>query len=434
MTKKNPFILEHNNKSHKGVLSRKRQESRFRFYGYFSIFLSVMFLTVLLYSIISKGYTAFYSHEILITIDLSSYHNHSTKKELFLEKVNFQKLTKDSIKRSYPKATKRKDVFDLFDLYSRNASYEVEDFITNLIRTDKISDYKYNDFKIDVWVTASSLLDIYLKSNGEENSSKINDFQKGFIKKMNNSNKIKLGVNTNFLSLGDSREAEMAGIWGSLKGSLFLIFVCMITSLPIGIAAAIYLEEYAPKNKIRLITEVLINNLAAIPSIVYGLLGLALFINFAGLQRSSALVGGLTLSLLILPVIIVSSRNALSGVPPSIRQAAIGLGASRTQIVFHHVLPLALPGIITGTILSMARALGETAPLLMIGMVAFIKDVPHAITDVATVLPVQIYIWSDLPEKGFSEKASAAIMVLIAFLIIINSLAVYLRKKFEYKW
>jgi phosphate transport system permease protein len=233
---------------------------------------------------------------------------------------------------------------------------------------------------------------------------------------------------------GDSREPEAAGIWGAVLGSAFTLLVTIGLSLPIGIAAAIYLEEFASRNRWTDLIEVNINNLAAVPSIVFGLLGLAVFINLFGLPRSSPLVGGLVLTLMTLPVIIIAGRSALKSVPPSVREAALGIGASPVQMVFHHVLPLAMPGMLTGAIIGTARALGESAPLLMIGMVAFIVDVPTGLTSPATVLPVQIYLWADSPERAFVERTSAAIMVLLVFLVMMNGLAVYLRKRYERRW
>jgi phosphate transport system permease protein len=242
------------------------------------------------------------------------------------------------------------------------------------------------------------------------------------------------GINWRLFRSGDSREAELAGILGALVGSAFTMLVTLLISLPIGVGAAIYLEEFAPKNRWTDVIEVNINNLAAVPSIIFGLLGLAVFLNFFGLPRSTALVGGLVLALLVLPTIIIASRAALKAVPPSIREAALGVGASHQQAVFHHVLPVAMPGVLTGTIIGMAHALGETAPLLLIGMIAFIVDVPHGVTDAATVLPVQIFLWSDLPEIGFQAKTSAAIIVLLVFLLIMNGAAILLRRRFERRW
>jgi phosphate transport system permease protein len=254
------------------------------------------------------------------------------------------------------------------------------------------------------------------------------------VDKLIEQNRIRSSFNTTFFTAGDSREPELAGIWGAAVGSMFTLAVTLLLSFPIGVAAAVYLEEFAPVNRWTDMIEVNINNLAAVPSIVFGLLGLAVFINFFGLPRSAPLVGGLVLTLMTLPTIIIASRAALKSVPPSIREAALGLGASKMQMVFHHVLPLAMPGMLTGTIIGMAQALGETAPLLMIGMVAFIVDIPTAVTDPSTVMPVQIYLWADSPERAFVERTSAAIMLLLTFLISMNALAVYLRKKFERRW
>jgi phosphate transport system permease protein len=240
--------------------------------------------------------------------------------------------------------------------------------------------------------------------------------------------------NFDFFTNTDSTNAELAGIWGAMKGSFYVLLVTLLLSFPIGVGAAIYLEEFAPKNRWTDLIEVNINNLAAVPSIVFGLLGLAVFLNFFGLPRSAPIVGGIVLSLMTLPTIIISSRASLKSVPPSIKDAALGVGASKMQTITHHTLPLALPGMLTGTIIGMAQALGETAPLLMIGMIAFVMSVPTGIFDNATVMPVQIFLWSDLPARGFMVKTSAAIMVLLAFLITMNAIAVILRKRFERRW
>lgn len=246
--------------------------------------------------------------------------------------------------------------------------------------------------------------------------------------------KLEMRFNTTFFTAGDSREPEQAGILGAMRGSFFTLVVTLLLSFPIGVASAVYLEEFAPQNRWTDIIEVNINNLAAVPSIVFGLLGLAVYINFFGLPRSVPMVGGLVLTLMTLPTIIIASRASLKSVPPSIREAALGIGASKMQMISHHVLPLAMPGMLTGTIIGMARALGETAPLLMIGMVAFIVDIPNGFFDPATALPVQIYLWADSPERAFTERASAAVIVLLGFLIFMNGLAVLLRKKFERRW
>jgi phosphate transport system permease protein len=267
-----------------------------------------------------------------------------------------------------------------------------------------------------------------------ESARRISDPEIAYLERLRGQGIIDGHFNTRFFTSGDSREPELAGIRGALVGSLLTLFVTLVLCLPIGVAAAIYLEEFAPKNRVTEIIEVNINNLAAVPSIVFGLLGLALFLNAFGLPRSAAVVGGMVLALLVLPTIIIAGRAALKAVPPSIRDAALAVGASHQQAVFHHVLPLAVPGIMTGTIIGMAHALGETAPLLMIGMVAFIVDIPTGITDSATVLPVQIYLWSDLPELAFQAKTAAAILVLLVFLFVMNGVAIVLRRRFERRW
>jgi phosphate transport system permease protein len=267
-----------------------------------------------------------------------------------------------------------------------------------------------------------------------ENERRIGDQEIAWLETLKAKGLVETSFNTGFFTSGDSREAEQAGILGALVGSLLTMFVTLTFCLPVGVGAAIYLEEFAPKNRWTDIIEININNLAAVPSIVYGLLGLAVFLNFFGMPRSSAIVGGFVLALLVLPTIIIASRAALKAVPPSIREAALGVGASHQQAVFHHTLPLAMPGIMTGTIIGMAHALGETAPLLLIGMVAFIVDVPGGFTSAATALPVQIYLWSDLPEVAFQAKTSAAILVLLCVLFAMNGLAILLRKRFERRW
>jgi len=247
-------------------------------------------------------------------------------------------------------------------------------------------------------------------------------------------NKFKKAFNLNFFKHADSREPEISGVGAGIVGSFFTVIVFLICAFPIGVMAGFYLEEFAPKNIFTDIIEVTINNLAAIPSIIYGLLGLIVYLNFLHFPRSSSLVGGMTLALLVLPIIIIATRNAIHTIPPYIKDAAVALGASRVQVIFHHTFPLALPGIMTGTILAISRALGETAPLLMIGMVAFVADVPQKFTDPTSVLPVQVYLWSDSPEPGFAQNTAGAIMVLLLFLLIFNGFAVYIRKKFEKKW
>ena len=246
--------------------------------------------------------------------------------------------------------------------------------------------------------------------------------------------KLSKGFDPGFLARSDATDPQQVGIWGALKGSMLTMLVTLALAFPIGVLAALYLEEYAPRNRWTDVIEVSINNLAAVPSIIFGLLGLGVFLTIFPNMRSAPLIGGLTLALMTMPVIVISGRNAIKAVPPSIRDGAMALGASPVQVVFHHVLPLALPGILTGTIIGMARALGETAPLLMIGMRAFIATPPDGFTDPATVLPVQIFLWSDEIDRGFVERTSAAIIVLLLFLLVMNGLAIYLRNRFEKKW
>lgn len=267
-----------------------------------------------------------------------------------------------------------------------------------------------------------------------ESDRKLNDQEIAWVDHLNSKNMVDSRFNSVFFTAGASREPEQAGLWGAVVGTMFTMVVTLLLSFPIGVAAAIYLEEFAPKNRYTDMIEVNINNLAAVPSIVFGLLGLAVFLNFFGFPRSAPVVGGMVLALMTLPTIIIASRAALKAVPPSIREAALGVGASRIQAVFHHVLPLALPGIMTGTIIGMAQALGETAPLLMIGMVAFIVDIPTGPLDPATVLPVQIFMWADFPEPAFRQKTAAAILILLGFLVTMNLLAVLIRRRFERRW
>lgn len=429
-----PFVLSEKNKTHKGLLKRKRAEMRFRAYGIISIVFSVAFLMFLLGTILGNGISAFEKTIIKVRVDMEP-ELVANKLEPTLENIeglNFRKIISDSFKERLPEAVDRTQVLDMQGLISRGA-YEVakNKVINKFKKTGQVKD-------IVVWLPTSSAVDMVMKDkldlSIDEGLRKISDFQLKMIKKLKFEKAIKRTFNWDFLTTSDSREPEQAGIYGAIVGSFFVIIICMVCAMPVGVGAAIYLEEFAPKTRFKTMIEIAINNLAAIPSIVYGLLGLAIFLNIAGLPRSSALAGGLTLALMVLPVIIVSTRNSIASVPPSIKDAATALGASKMQVVFHHVLPLSLPGIMTGSILSMARALGETAPLLLIGMVAFVRDVPERITEPASALPVQIFLWSDLPEQGFVEKTSAAIIVLLLFLIVANGLAVYLRRKFEYKW
>ncbi|MGD8285174.1 MAG: phosphate ABC transporter permease PstA [Desulfobacterales bacterium] len=405
---------------------RYRMERRFRLYGLVAIILSLSFLTILFGDIIRKGYTAFQQTyiEIDVFFDPEKLHRDS------LISADYQGLVKESLRRMFPEVTGRSDKRALYSLVSSGSSFQLQKMV--LENPDLIGN------TVLVSVPADDDVDMLIKGRMDrhlpEEERRLKDKQIECIDKLNEEGRIRKKFNTTFFTAGDSREPELSGIKGAAFGSFFTLLVTLLLSFPIGVAAAVYLEEFAPKNRLTDLIEVNINNLAAVPSIVFGLLGLAVFLNFFGLPRSAPLVGGLVLTLMTLPTIIIASRASLKSVPPSIREAALGVGASKTQMVSHHVLPLAMPGMLTGTIIGMAQALGETAPLLMIGMVAFIVDIPGGFTDPATVLPVQIYLWYDLPEAAYVERTSAAIMVLLGFLITMNALAVVMRKKFERRW
>jgi phosphate transport system permease protein len=279
-----------------------------------------------------------------------------------------------------------------------------------------------------------SFLRGFISRDTPEVDRRINDKMIGYIDQLVADNRIEYAFSDYLIFGSASRNAEMAGIFGAFVGSMLTLSVCLVLAFPLGVATAVYLEEFAPKNRLTEIIEININNLAAVPSVVFGILGLAIFIGIFGMPRSIPLIGGVVLALMTLPTIIISSRAAIRAVPPSIRDAALGVGASRMQTMLHHVVPLAMPGMLTGTIIGMAQALGETAPLLMIGMVAFIVDVPGSVTDPGTVLPVQIFMWADFAERMFVQKTSAAIIVLLAFLISMNAAAILIRKKLERRW
>jgi phosphate transport system permease protein len=410
----------------RGLKRRYRAERRFKIYGVVAIGLSLSFLGLLFVTIVGNGYSAFQQTEIKLDI----YFDPSEFEGELVADANFPAMVKATLRELFPDVSGRRDRRSLYGLVSPGAAFQVRR--TLLDDRDLIG-------KIEsIWVLADDDVDMLVKGHIDrqvpEDERRLKDNQLAWIDKLVADGRLRKSFNTNFFTNGDSREPETAGIWGALMGSLYTLVVTLLLSFPIGVAAAVYLEEFAPKNRWTDIIEVNINNLAAVPSIVFGLLGLAVFLNFFGLPRSAPLVGGLVLTLMTLPTIIIASRASLKSVPPSIREAALGVGASKNQMVFHHVLPLALPGMLTGTIIGMAQALGETAPLLMIGMVAFIVDIPGGFTEPSTVLPVQIYLWADSPERAFVERTSAAIMVLLGFLITMNALAVVLRKRFEKRW
>lgn len=347
-----------------------------------------------------------------------------------LKAGDYYSLIKSALRDRFPDITSRRDKRKMYGLVSSQASYQ--------LRNKVEADPGLIGQTVKMWLIASDDVDIALKEgitkDIPEDRRRISTTQLNLLSQLKADGDVQSTFNSRFFWAGDSREPELAGIWSALAGSAWTLLVCFLLSFPIGIMAAIYLEEYAPKNKISDFIEVNINNLAAVPSIVFGLLGLAVFLNAFGLPRSSPFVGGLVLALMTLPTIIISSRAALRAVSPSIREAALGVGASQTQTTFHHVAPLALPGMLTGAIVGMARALGETAPLLMIGMVAFIVDAPKSVFEPATALPVQIFLWADSPERAFLEKTCAAIIVLLVFLAIMNLAAILLRRKFQVRF
>jgi phosphate transport system permease protein len=412
-----------------GLARRRRREHLFRLAGLLATTVGIVFLALFFTDLIAKGSSAF--QQTFVQLDVSfDPAVIAPDGSIDLAHADFDGLARDALRKLFPEATSRNQRRDLNRLLSVGAGYQLRDMLAadpGLLGTVQ-----------SVWLPASSNVDMLQKGNIDPSIDAslrpINDAQLAWTAALQQDGRLELKFNRAFFSNGDSREPELAGIRGALMGSFYMLLVTLVLALPVGVAAAIYLEEFAPRNRWSDLIEVNINNLAAVPSIVFGLLGLAVFINWAALPRSAPLVGGLVLSLLTLPVIIIASRAAIKSVPPSIRDAALGLGASRMQVVFHHVMPLALPGVLTGTIIGMSRALGESAPLLMIGMVAFIVDVPGGFSDPATALPVQIYLWADSPERAFAERTSAAIMVLLGFLLLMNLVAVILRKRMEQKW
>ncbi|GMR06587.1 MAG: phosphate ABC transporter permease PstA [Gammaproteobacteria bacterium] len=410
---------------------RYAREKRFQWYGRLAVLTGFVFLFLLLADIVSKGTPAFTQSFIQLSINLDPEQLgvavNATAEELW--QADYAAVIKSSLRKKFPEVTGRKEKRQLYRLISVGAEYDLRDYVVD--HPEDIGQTR------KFWLRAHSEADSYLKGqvniDTPESDRRVKDNQIGWLNQLEEAGLTDTRFNTTFFTAGDSREPELAGIKAALFGSFFTLSVTFLLSFPVGLFAAIYLQEFAPRNRLTDLIEININNLAAVPSIIYGLLGLAVFINFFGLPRSAPLVGGIVLALMTLPTIIITSRAAIQAVSPSIREAALGIGASKLQTIFHHVLPVAMPGILTGAIIGMAQALGESAPLLMIGMVAFIVDVPGSVTDPSTVLPIQIYLWADSPERGFLEKTSAAIMVLLGFLIMMNALAIYLRKRFELK-
>jgi phosphate transport system permease protein len=418
------------------VKKRYAAEKRFRFYGLAMISIGLIFLAILFYTIISAGLLGFQSSQIKVQVPLTAENlgiepGASREDIEAISGFKLTKLARASLHTYLGLADGDRDARARSDgLLSNGVDTQLRDLI--------LDDPAIIGSTVDVWLMAHGNVDPFLKRQISrdlpEERRLLNDQQLGWLDRLAADDRAALKFNTNLFKMGASADPELAGVAVGLIGSFFMMVLVVVIALPIGVGAAIYLEEFAPKNKLTDLVEVNINNLAAVPSIVFGILGLAIFINLLEMPRSAPVVGGLVLSLMTLPTVIIATRSALRAVPPSIKQAALGVGASKMQAIFHHVLPLAMPGILTGLIIGLAHALGETAPLIMIGMVAAVFDIPGGPLDPATALPVQIYMWAGLPERGFVALTSAAIMILLAFLLTMNATAVILRKRFERRW
>ena len=414
------------------MAKRHKRHSRFKWYGRIAIAISISFMLFMFIAIFGRGAGAFQKTMVGVDVEFAEavIDPQGTRVEMDLKQANYKPLILTGLQEVVPGATERKARNRLYKLVSGGAAFDLGERVA--LNPDMIGTTQR------VWIAASSEVDLYIKgkidADSDEAVRRLKDQDVAWVNQLKDAGRVKKKFNRVFFTSGDSRAPEMAGILSAALGSFFSLLVCFLIAFPLGILTAVYLEEYARKTRLTNLIEVNINNLAAVPSIVFGLLGLAVFLNFFNLPRSTPLVGGMVLALMTLPTIIIASRSILRSIPQSTRDAAMGLGASKTQTTFHHVVPLAMPGMLTGTILGMARALGETAPLLMIGMVAFIVDIPKGVTDVATSLPVQIFLWADSPEKGFVELTSAAIMVLLVFLVLMNLFAVYLRRRLERRW
>jgi phosphate transport system permease protein len=393
-------------------------ERRFRLFGLGAVLLSAAFLAFLLVTMIGNGARGFTRTEIRLPIDFA-------RSSLVLDPAALAGFGANA-------AMAGADIEGVTSAaataaFGPSGARMLSDGSWLAVRDAIAADPTILQRRADIWVPAATDIDLAAKGTGSAKAEAVYD-------RLAALEAVRTRPSLSFLTGADATDPTIVGIWGAFKGSLLTMAVTLLLAFPIGVLSALYLEEYAPRNRWTDLIEVSINNLAAVPSIIFGLLGLAVFLNTMNLPRSAPIVGGLTLALMTMPVIVIAGRNAIKSVPPSIRDAALGIGASRIQVVFHHVLPLALPGILTGTIIGMARALGETAPLLMIGMRAFIASPPGGLAQPATVLPVQIFLWSDEVSRGFVEKTSAAIIVLLAFLLAMNGIAIFLRNKFEQRW
>lgn len=411
---------------------RRSAERRFRLYGLAAILGALSTLVLLLATIVGQGASAFIATEIALDIAFTedAIDPGGRREREVLAEADYRALVQVSLLARFPDASERARRRELLAMLGADASYVLRDMV--------LADPRIIGQTRHVWLKASSEIDGLAKGAVDraaaEGDRRVSDRQLAWFDALAKDGRIARRFNSGFLTNADSRAPEEAGILGALLGSALTLAVTLALAFPLGVMAAIYLSLFAPKNRWTDLIEVNINNLAAVPSIVFGLLGLAVLLNTIGLPRSAPLAGGIVLALLTLPTIIIAARIAIEAVPPSIRAAALALGASPLQAALHHIVPLAMPGILTGTIIGMARALGESAPLLMIGMVAFVVDVPETLTDAATVLPVQIYLWADAPERGFVEKTSGAIIVLLLFLMAMNLAAILLRKRFERRW
>ena len=423
--------LEASSKVKNSIAKRRAKDNRLRLYGRISISLAVCFLLFLFYSIFSKGYSGFFQYYVTLDINFDR------------ERIDPKgDLSENSLFDGDASVIVNESLFSIIQPTGRKEKKQAKKIvssgkdirITKMVKNDPSLFGTITKVKFALDDDIDSFLRGYIKRETPESERRISNKVIEYVDKLNEEGRITYEFSDYILSGSASGNPEMAGIKGAFIGSMLTLSVCLLISFPLGIATAVYLEEIAKKNKITEIIEVNINNLAAVPSVVFGIMGLAIFISIFGMPRSIPLVGGMVLALMTLPTIIISSRAAIRAVPPSVRDAAYGIGASKIQVIFHHVIPLAMPGMLTGTIIGMAQALGETAPLLMIGMVAFIVDIPNSIVDPGTVLPVQIFMWADFAERMFVQKTSAAIIVLLAFLISMNAFAVYLRKKLERRW
>ena len=411
--------------------SRRRQETSFKLLGIAAIFMALFFLASLMFSILSKGLPGFFQYYITLEVELDRERldpaGDLSDQSLFDGQA--KKIIQEAIL-AETGAKKRKEKKAARKLLSNGSDLRLVAYVKanpELLNSRQLVKFALDD-------DAYSYFRGFVKKQTPEKQRRLSDLQIDYLDQLQADGLVSYEI-SDYLFFGSaSRNAEMAGIKGAAIGSLLTLVVCFVIAFPIGVATAVYLEEFAPKNKITELIEININNLAAVPSVVFGILGLAIFINIFGMPRSIPLVGGMVLALMTLPTIIISSRAAIKAVPPSIRDGALGVGASKVQATMHHVVPLAIPGMLTGTIIGMAQALGETAPLLMIGMVAFIVDIPGGVTDPGTVLPVQIFMWADFAERMFIQKTSSAIIILLLFLIIMNGGAIWLRKKLERRW